>query len=88
MADKTSATNTLNFEWLFTDGDTRTQKVKNPKSTIESSMISGLNDLILNGDSGSSYTLLIGDKTAAPFRRINKVTKITQTVTTLDLSLD
>lgn len=85
MADKTSYSNTLSFEWLFTDGDTRTQKVKNPQSTIETTQVSALNDLILNGG-GSAPTLLIGDKTSAPFRRINKVTKIQQSITTLDLS--
>ena len=85
MADKTSYTNTLSFEWLFTDGDTRTQKVKNPPFTIEETQVSALNELILNGG-GSSPTLLIGDKTGAPFRRINKVTKIQQSITTLDLS--
>lgn len=85
MADKTSYSNTLSFEWLFTDGDTRTQKVKNPQSTIEVTQVSALNELILNGG-GSSPTLLIGDKTGAPFRRINKVTKIQQSITTLDLS--
>ena len=85
MADKTSYSNTLSFEWLFTDGDTRTQKVKNPQATIEATQVSALNDLILNGG-GSSPTLLIGDKTGAPFRRINKVTKIQQSITTLDLS--
>lgn len=85
MADKTSYSNTLSFEWLFTDGDTRTQKVKNPQSTIEATQVSALNELILNGG-GSSPTLLIGDKTGAPFRRINKVTKIQQSITTLDLS--
>lgn len=85
MADKTSYSNTLSFEWLFTDGDTRTQKVKNPQATIEATQVSALNDLILNGG-GSSPTLLIGDKTGAQFRRINKVTKVQQSITTLDLS--
>jgi len=85
MADKTSYSNTLSFEWLFTDGDTRIQKVKNPQETIEDSQVSALNDLILNGG-GSSPTLLIGDKMGEPFRRINKVTKIQQSITTLDLS--
>jgi hypothetical protein len=85
MADKTSYSNTLSFEWLFTDGDTRTQKVKNPQATIEATQVSALNDLILNGGD-SSPTLLIGDKTGAPFRRINKVTKVQQSITTLDLS--
>ena len=85
MADKTSYSNTLSFEWLFTDGDTRTQKIKNPQATIEATQVSALNDLILNGG-GSSPTLLIGDKAGASFRRINKVTKIQQSITTLDLS--
>ena len=85
MADKTSYSNTLSFEWLFDDGDTRTQKLKNPQATIEATQVSALNDLILNGG-GSAPTLLIGDKANAPFRRINKVTKIQQSTTTLDLS--
>lgn len=85
MADKTTYSNTLSFEWLFDDGDTRTQKLKNPQPTIETTQVSALNELILNGG-GSAPTLLIGDKANAPFRRINKVTKIQQSITTLDLS--
>lgn len=84
MADTTTTKTELKFEWLFTDGDTRTFTEENPKPTISSSEITTLETLILNG--GTS-TLLVGDKTNAPFRRINTVVKETTITGILDLGL-
>ena len=84
MADSVKTTRTIDIECLFMDGDTRTIKLQNPKATIETSEITALNTLILNG--GNSTSLLIGDRTGADFYRINTVTKITENVTTLDLN--
>ena len=84
MADTTKTVNSLDIECLFMDGDTRTIKLQNPKATIETSEITALNTLILNG--GNSTSLLIGDKTGADFYRIDTVTKVHTTTTTLDLN--
>lgn len=84
MADTIKTAYTLDIECLFVDGDTRTIKLQNPKSTIETSEITELNTLILNG--GASNSLLIGDRTSADFYRIDTVTKVNTTTTTLDLT--
>lgn len=84
MADTIKTAYTLDIECLFVDGDTRTIKLQNPKSTIETSEITALNTLILNG--GGSNSLLIGDRTSADFYRIDTVTKVNTTTTTLDLT--
>lgn len=84
MADTVKTTNTIDIECLFIDGDTRTIKLQNPKSTIETSEITALNALILNG--GQSTSLLIGDRTNADFYRIDTVKKVITTTTTLDLT--
>lgn len=84
MADTTTTKTELKFEWLFTDGDTRTFTEENPKSTITTGEITSLETLILNG---GTTPLLVGDKTNAPFRRINTVVKETTQTTVLDLGL-
>ena len=84
MADSMKTTYTLDIECLFLDGDTRTIKLQNPKTNIQTSEITALNTMILNG--GASTSLLIGDKTGADFYRIDVVTKTQTTTTTLDLS--
>lgn len=86
MADRTTYTDTLKFEWLFADGDTRTFTADNPKASITSLEIQDLETLILNGG-GSAPTLLVGDKANANFRRINTVVKEEKAVTVLDLGL-
>lgn len=83
MADKVETSYELKFVWLFQDGDTRTQTLKNPNQDISRTNILELETMILNG--GES-TILLGDKTGAPFRRINTVTRITTRTTTLDIS--
>lgn len=82
MADKIVTNYELKFVWLFQDDDTRTQTLKNPADNITTAQVKELETLILNG--GTS-TVLIGDKTGAAFRRINTVTRVQTTTTTLDL---
>ena len=86
MADRTTTTNQLKFEWLFVDGDTRTFAEDNPKATITPAEITELETLILNGG-GSSPTLLVSDKSNAAFRRINTVVTESKTTTIYDLEL-
>lgn len=84
MADTQTTTRELKIENLFQDGDTRTITLKNPKAEITVSEIGELETLILNG--GTS-TLLLGDQTGAPFRRINEVRRVTTTRTVLDIGI-
>lgn len=84
MADKTTTTKELKIENLFTDGDTRTITLKNPKETINTSEITALETLILNGTGEES--ILIGDKYGSDFKRIQEVRRITKTTHEYDIS--
>lgn len=83
MADTRTTKNELLIDNLFVDGDTRRITLKDPKEEITQLEIENLNTYILNG--GVS-TILIGDRTQAPFRRINKVTRKITTTINYDLS--
>lgn len=88
MADKTTTSYELKFEWLFLDGDTRVLTLKNPKAEITKAEITALEQLILDAPQEAtdvSTPLLIGDRASSQFRRINLVTRETITTTELDL---
>lgn len=80
MADKTTTTNELKFEFAFADGDTRVYRLKNPKSGNLTMQIDAINTLILQNN------LIIGDKASGAFTGIYRVTKINKTATTLDIA--
>lgn len=80
MADITTQDSTLVFEFMFVDGDTRTQKLKNPKGNITEQQIADLNTYI------QANNLVIGDKGGATFGKISRVTKRDETVTKLDIN--
>lgn len=80
MADTYTSTSTLKIETIFTDADTRTFNIPNPKSDLATSDIEALNDFLEDNN------LLIGDKTGAQFGRITKATKINSRKTVLDIS--
>lgn len=84
MADKVTTTNELKIENLFTDGDTRTITLKNPKTSITTGEITALETLIKNGDGTTS--ILIGDKYGSDFKQIWEVRKTSKTTTDFDLS--
>lgn len=84
MADKTTTSNELKIENLFVDGDTRTITLKNPKTNIQKSEITALENLILNG--AQSNSLLIGDKYGSDFKRIQTVRRISKQTIEYDLS--
>lgn len=86
MADKLTESYTLKIECLFIDGDTRTITLKNPKDNISTQEINDLETLIRNEVGGVNNSVLIGDKTAADFRRIEKVTRVSTSTIELDLS--
>lgn len=67
-----TTTETLKIENLFVDGDTRTITLKNPKSTITTSEITALEAQI------RANNVLIGDRYAGTFGRIESVTRVTE----------
>ena len=85
MANKTTTTDELKIENLFTDGDTRTITLKNPKDTITTAEITALETLIKNGTGEAS--LLIGDKYGGDFKQIWTVRRIEKTTTEFDIGL-
>lgn len=80
MADISSTYDTLKFEFMFVDGDTRIQNLKNPKTNVTAEEIEELNAFI------RANNLIIGDKGAATFGKIRKVTKVHGVTTQLDLT--
>lgn len=80
MADIVTQDSTLVFDFMFVDGDTRTQKLKNPKATITQNEIAELNAYI------QANNLVIGDKGGATFGKIAKVVKRNEVITKLDIN--
>lgn len=80
MPDITTQDSTLVFEFMFVDGDTRTQKFKNPKANITEQQISELNAYI------QANNLIIGDKGGATFGKIARVIKRNESITKLDIN--
>lgn len=80
MADIVTQDSTLVFEFMFVDGDTRTQKLKNPKSTITQEQVAELNAFI------QANNLIIGDKGGATFGKIARVVKRNEVITKLDIN--
>lgn len=86
MANKTTTTDELKIENLFTDGDTRTITLKNPKDNIAREEITALETLIKNGTGEAS--LLIGDKYGSDFKQIWEVRRIEKTTTEFDIGIN
>lgn len=80
MADIVTQDSTLVFEFMFVDGDTRTQKLKNPKATITQEQVAELNAYI------QANNLIIGDKGGATFGKIARVVKRNEVITKLDIN--
>lgn len=78
MADSMSESESLKFDYLFVDGDTRTQTIKNPKSNITTSEITALQEFM------RANNVVIGDKAGGTFGRIDKVTRINERKLYLD----
>lgn len=80
MADSIGESETLKFDFLFVDGDTRGLSLKNPKSTITTSDIEALQTFMRTNN------IVIGDKAGGTFGRINAVTRINEHKVYLDFS--
>lgn len=78
MADIVTNSSTLKFDYLFVDGDTRTQTLKNPKSTITTADIEDLQTFMRTNN------IVIGDKAGGTFGRIDAVTRINERKLYLD----
>ena len=78
MADKTTTTNELKLVAGFVDGDERTLRFSDPKSTITAAQIEALN--------ASASSVLIGDKYGAPFSMFLDAAIVEKITTELDLT--
>lgn len=81
MADISTTTETLKFDLLFVDGDTRALTLKNPKRNISTSEITDLQTFM------QTNNIVVGDKDGGTFGRIDAVTRITEYKTSLDFSV-
>ncbi len=79
MAETTSAFNELDFEFAFVDGDTRTQKFKNPRDNITTADITELQTFLQVNNA------LVGDKVGSTFGRIKRVARRRGTQTDITL---
>lgn len=80
MADISTNEATLKIENYFVDGDTRTITLKNPKSDISTSEIAELETFMRTNN------IIVGDKMAGTFGKIEKVTRINTLKTYLDFT--
>lgn len=80
MADISYQTQTMKFDLLFVDGDTRALTVKNPKRNISTSDIEDLQTFMRTNN------IVVGDRDGGTFGRIDAVTRITERKTELDFS--
>lgn len=80
MADTVQNTETLKIDGLFVDGDTRVITLKNPKPNITTSEITQLQNFM------QANNVIIGDRYAGTFGRIESVTRVTEQRTSIDLS--
>lgn len=80
MADVSKNTESLKFDTLFVDGDTRILTLKNPKQNITTSEIEELQAFM------RSTNIIVGDKDNGTFGRINSVTRVTEQRTYLDFA--
>lgn len=80
MADISTNEATLKIENYFVDGDTRTISLKNPKSEITTSEIAELETFMRTNN------IIVGDKMAGTFGKIEKVTRINTRKTYLDFT--
>lgn len=78
MADVSTETSSLKFDFYFVDGDTRAVTLKNPKGEITTSEIQQLQTFM------RANNVLIGDKVGGTFGKIEAVTRVTEEKTYLD----
>ena len=80
MADTQTTTRTLEMVAGYTDGDTRTITIENPKTSID--LAAAVRSL---GTFCKDTQVIIGDKSGAPFKAFKSALVRTKTVTKLDI---
>ena len=78
MADTITTSQELKIVAGFVDGDERTLRFSDPKSTITAAQIEALN--------ASASSVLIGDKYGAPFNMFLDAEIVNKTITKVDIS--
>ena len=77
MADTVKSSETLNLEAEFTDGDTRSITLDNPRASLTAADIDNVPRL---------NRCLIGDKTGSQFLRWKTAKRVHKDITDIDLS--
>lgn len=80
MADKVTTVSVLKLNAKFTDNDTRTISIDNPKSGLTAAQINAV------GEVAASTQAILGDKGGANFLRFDEAKKVVQTTRKLDLA--
>ena len=80
MADKITTSNLLKIEMGFTDNDTRTLELENPKSNLNATQINAAAAIL------KTSNVFIGDKAGAAFNRFNSARTVERKITKLDLA--
>ena len=78
MADVSTSSSSLKMSFYFVDGDTRTTTLKNPKGDITTSEIAELESFMRTNN------IIVGDKMAGTFGKIEEVKKIVEYKTYVD----
>lgn len=72
MADTITSSRELKLEYYFTDGDTRTTSLPNPRNNVTATDINNTSSVL------QATQAFVGDKANAPFEKI-RTAKIVQT---------
>ena len=78
--DTLTSSRELKLEYLFTDGDTRTTSLPNPKTNLTGAQINAVSQTL------ATTQAFVGDKNDAPFSKIQTAKIVETTRRKLDLS--
>ena len=80
MADTVKSTSALQLEFSFSDGDTRTVSIDEPKTSINLGATAAQ-----IGSYVKEHNILLGDKTGANSKGLQNARLVNQTTTKLDI---
>lgn len=81
MADTVKGTSSMQLEFAFVDGDTRTVSIDDPKTSLNLGACAAS-----IGAYVKEHNLLLGDKNAADSKGLKSARLVNQTTTKLDIS--
>ncbi|MBQ6297419.1 MAG: DUF2922 family protein [Selenomonadaceae bacterium] len=81
MADTVKSTSSMQLEFSFVDGDTRTVSIDNPKTSINLGAAAAS-----IGSYVKEHNILLGDKTGADSKGLKSAHLVNQTTTKLDIT--